>query len=224
MQYFTKDFISFFKELEKNNHRDWFQANKKRYEESVKKPFAAFVGEVIQAMHKDEKDLNVEAKDCIFRINRDIRFSKDKTPYKTNVSAIISPKARKDKGYPGYYMELSHKVARFYGGCYMPEKQNLMDIRYEMANDPKAVKKLINKKDFVDVFGEVQGEKNKIIPKDLREPAEELDLIYNKGFYYFHEDKPSLIHSQVLMDKFLHYYKAARPLVDYFVRAGGYAD
>lgn len=74
MQYFTEDFVNFFKELEQNNHKEWFHANKKRYDLSIKKPFEVFVDRMIQEIQKYDPTLEIEAKDCILRINKDIRF------------------------------------------------------------------------------------------------------------------------------------------------------
>ncbi|MDA9819544.1 DUF2461 domain-containing protein [Salibacteraceae bacterium] len=224
MAYFEKDFIKFFKELEKNNDRDWFKANKPRYEEVVKKPFELFVADLIVNFAKQDKKLIVTPKECIFRIYRDVRFSKNKQPYKLNVSAIICPKGRKGKDYPGMYVELNHNHFRFYTGCYFPEKQALTDIRYEIAAKPAEFRKLISGKKFVDLFGEIRGEKNKILPKDLKEPASTEPLIFNKSFYSFHEEDPNVLLEDDLMKKCLDYYKIARPLNDWLIRAGGYSE
>ena len=92
MQYFIPDFIEFFKELAANNNKDWFDINRKRYTDVIKEPFKKFVLDLIVEVGKvNPKIKDIEPKDCIFRINRDIRFSKDKTPYKMNVSALIAP-------------------------------------------------------------------------------------------------------------------------------------
>ena len=90
MKYFSSDYLEFFKELAPNNNKDWFDKNRKRYIDSVKEPFKKFVTDLIQEISKVDDEVQIEAKDAIFRINRDIRFSKDKTPYKLNNSAIIS--------------------------------------------------------------------------------------------------------------------------------------
>ena len=90
MKYFTKDFAAFFKDLEKNNNREWFHENKKRYEDSVKNPFHNFVEELIGGLSDIFPTLTIQPKDAIFRIHRDVRFSKDKTPYKIHASALIS--------------------------------------------------------------------------------------------------------------------------------------
>ena len=106
MQYFTEDFINFFKELAANNHKEWFHENKKRYESSVKKPFTVFVGKMIEEIQKVDADLMIEPKDCILRINRDIRFSKDKTPYNLHYTAFISRGGKKDKSIPGFFYSI----------------------------------------------------------------------------------------------------------------------
>ena len=106
MSFFTSDYLEFFKELAANNHKEWFDANRKRYETSVKEPFKAFTQHLIDELAKKEpvfKDL--KASDCIFRINRDIRFSKDKTPYKTMCSAVISPNGKKSSSIHGIYFD-----------------------------------------------------------------------------------------------------------------------
>ena len=96
-QWFTQDFIDFFSELEKNNTKEWFDANRKRYEKSVKIPFSAFTQAFINEVAKDDPELQQEAKNCTFRINRDIRFSNDKTPYKSTSSAIITKGGKKNQ-------------------------------------------------------------------------------------------------------------------------------
>ena len=105
MHFFEQDFIDFFKELQQNNHRDWFHSQKKRYENSVKQPFLIFVQEIINQMQDMDQAITMEAKEAMFRINRDIRFSKDKSPYKTHMAAIISAGGKKDMTTPGMYLQ-----------------------------------------------------------------------------------------------------------------------
>ena len=115
--YFSKDFLDFFKELAANNNKDWFDANRKRYDKSVKEPFKAFVADLISESQKIDPSIDIEAKDAIFRINRDIRFSKDKTPYKLDRSAIISAAGRKDHSIPGFYIALGPDKTYLGGGA-----------------------------------------------------------------------------------------------------------
>ena len=96
----SKNALDFLKELSKNNNREWFHANKKRYEADLKKPFEAFIGQLIESFNRIDPSIEIQPKEAIFRIYRDTRFSKDKTPYKTHVGAIISKYGRKGKEYP----------------------------------------------------------------------------------------------------------------------------
>lgn len=219
MAYFSQDFIDFFTELSKNNHKDWFDQNRKRYENVVKKPFKAFVEEMIVRVNEQDPEVQIEAKNAIFRINRDIRFSKDKTPYKTNVSAIVSKGGRKDKTTPGLYFELSPEKLRIYGGVYMADKDQLQFLREEIAGNLDKFHKIIHHKDFVSHYGKVLGEASKRIPKNLKEAAEKEALILNKQFYYFAELAPETVLKEDLPDIIMKYYHAGKPMMDFLKRA-----
>src|SRR5688572_23573096 len=117
MPYFSTDFIKFFKDLAKNNSSEWFNENRKVYEKEVKKPFATFVEEMIGRIRTHEPQVKIKAADAIMRINKDIRFSKDKTPYNTHVAANISPFGKKDKSYPGFYFQFSADGIKIVGGA-----------------------------------------------------------------------------------------------------------
>ena len=100
MTYFEKDFLTFFEELAGDNTKDWFDENRARYHRVIKDPRYVFVKDLIKAMEKDDPEINLEVKHAVFRINRDIRFAKDKTPYKTAVSAAVGRGGRKEAQYP----------------------------------------------------------------------------------------------------------------------------
>jgi len=205
MQYFTEDYLEFFKELAPNNNKEWFDKNRKRYLISVKEPFNKFVTDLIQEFSKRDNEVQLEAKDAIFRINRDIRFSKDKTPYKLNNSAIISKRGRKDKNYPGIYIELSPDKLRVYGGVYMPNTKQVQKIREAIVNQGDEFNIIVNDKDFKSKFGEIRGEKNKRIPKEFGELAKIQPFLFNKQWYHFAELSPKIILQEDLMDTILEY-------------------
>ena len=219
MGYLSKDYMEFFKELAANNSKDWFDVNRKRYKDSVKDPFDKFIKDLIAEVNKIDNNIDIEPKDAIFRINRDIRFSKDKTPYKLNRSAIISPKGRKDKAYPGLYLEVSPEHCRIYGGVYMPDKTQLYNIRETIVKNPKKLEKLMNDKDFKSTFGEVRGEKNKVIAKEFKEAAAYHEIIMNKQFYWFCEMKPTEALKDDFLGKVVDAYKKNKKVMDYFVEA-----
>lgn len=216
MAYFEKDYFNFFKELAANNNKEWFNENKKRYESSVKKPFEVFIQDLIAEVAKINKDVQIQPKDAIFRINRDIRFSKDKTPYKLNRSAVVSPNGKKDKANPGLYIEISPEYCRLYGGVYAPDKHQLYNIRETIAQNPKKLEKLMNDKKFKDQFGEMRGEKNKVIPKEFKEIGEKADVIYNKQFYWYKDMKANEALKDDFMKQIMEAYKVNKALMDYF--------
>ena len=218
MTHFTPDFIEFFKELAPNNNKDWFDENRKRYHESIKKPFEDFVTAVINEMRKTDKTLNVTYKDCIFRINRDIRFSKDKSPYKLNRSALITHNGKKDKTSPGLYFEITPEHARVYTGVFTQDKKELQAIREEIAENLSKFDKIINEKKFKSTFGEIHGEKNKRLPKELHAAAEKQPLIYNKHFYAYSTMPVESIFEKGFEKKLVDTYKIAEPLAKFFAK------
>lgn len=184
-QCFSPDFLKFYKDLAANNDRDWFLANKSRYEQSVKHPFEGFVKELIDAMRHRDPGFDVQPKDAIFRINRDVRFSKEKTPYKLCSSAIISKGGKKDHVSPGLYVELGPEKVAVYGGVYMPDKEQLQAIRNHIADNLVEFEQLLLQKDFVSSFGTLRGDRNKILPAEMRAVAVQQPLLFNKAFYFY---------------------------------------
>lgn len=219
MTYFDKDYISFFKNLEKNNHKEWFHENKKTYEAKVKKPFADFLAELIAAYSSLGKEITMAPKDAVMRINRDIRFSADKTPYKIHMGAMVSPYGKKDHTHPAIYLEAGAKHIRFYSGSHGLEKQQLYNVRKHIAENLDEFNKLVNAKPFKDTFGEVRGEKNKVLPAEFREAAEKQPLIFNKSFYYFANYKPEVMLEDGLVKKIITDFKKAIPLNNFLEEA-----
>lgn len=220
MQYFSEDFLDFFKDLAANNNRDWFHENKKRYENSVKEPFKSFVKDVIDRAAAMDDRFAIEAKDATFRINRDIRFSKDKSPYKLQMGAVVAPGGKKEgMGIPGMYLELGPEHFRFYSGVYQPSKEDLHRIREYISKHSKELDAIVTSEDFVNRFGEVKGEKNKVLPKEFKATAEKQPLIFNKQFYFFSSLPPETILRDDFMDLIFEYFEASKPMRDYLTAA-----
>lgn len=217
----TKDLRQFFIDLSRNNHKEWFDENRKRYENHVKKPLYQLVGDVIELVKKIDPNVTMQPKDAVFRINRDIRFSKDKSPYKLHVAAHISPSVKKDTQTPGIYFQVSAESLWIGSGIYEPDKQTLEDIRYHIAGHQEQFSQLISNKTFLRYFKSgIAGEKNKVIPKELKEAAERQPLIYNKQFYYFAEyEDDSIIFGDTLAAFIVEHFKAAQPLNTFFREA-----
>lgn len=219
MIYFDTDYITFFSGLETNNTKEWFDANKKTYENKIKKPFAAFIEELIAAYNSLGYNIPMTAKDAVMRINRDVRFSNDKSPYKMHMSAMVSPHGKKDTTKPGMYIEANHKHLRLYTGSHTLEKQDLYNVRRHIADNVNEFTKLATNKAFKEVFGEILGEKNKVIPPEFKDAAEKQPLIYNKSFYYFANFDPKTLLQEGLIDKLITAFKVAAPVNAFFEEA-----
>lgn len=219
MQYFTQDYLEFFKALAPNNNKEWFDNNRKMYETVVREPFKIFISDLIRELAKQDPDIQIEAKDAIFRINRDIRFSKDKTPYKLNNSAIVSKAGRKDKSYPGLYLELSPEHLGIYGGIYMADTDQIKKIRTEIASNLEKFSEIVNHKDFIKKFGKIKGEKHKRVPREFIDVIDKQPLIINKQWYHNTFLSPELIIGDNLLDIILDYNKTAQPLKNFLVKA-----
>lgn len=219
MAYFTQDYIDFFTELEQNNVREWFQENKKRYEGSVKKPFNAFVTDLIGAMQSIYPELSLQAKDAIFRINRDIRFSADKSPYKIHMSAFVSPWGKKDHTHPGMYLQANHNDIRVYSGMHSVEPKMLKRVREHIVANLDRFNELVTDTSFTDVFGEILGDKHKRLTGEVAEASTQQPLLYNKSFYYYFKQKPETMLKDDLIDELVGKFRKALPLNEFFLEA-----
>lgn len=183
----TKNFFQFLRDLAKNNNKDWFDVNRMRYESEVKKPFEQFVVTLGNELGKFDGEIQGDFKKNIFRINKDIRFSKDKTPYKTNRSVAYSMNGKKDHEDPGYYLELGAEKSYIAGGAWCPSPDKLLKIRSEIYYNTEDFNKLLKDKNFKTTFLDIQGERSKILPKDIKDWAADSEYIYNKQFYFWKE-------------------------------------
>ncbi len=217
----NSDFLQFLYDLSQNNNRDWFEKNKKRYEATVKKPFEATVAAIIERVQRLEPAFGpIVPKDCIFRIYRDTRFSKDKTPYKTNVAASFNPKGIRTTAdamsFPGYYMHLEFGSLWIGGGAYFLDKDPLRKVRTAIMQDPDAFRALLAEKDFVKKYGTIKGDANKVLPPEFKEAAKSEPLLANKQFYFMAELDPENALQPDFPDFVAEYFKAGKPLNDYF--------
>lgn len=219
MSRFTPSFHTFFRGLEAHNDREWYAAHKADYEQHVRDPFKAFVTELIEACGTREEGYDTLApKDCIFRIHRDTRFSKDKTPYKLHASAGISPGGKKSSD-PGLYIHAdAHKVV-VGGGVYWVEKEDLYFLREKIARDPKAFNALMEAPAFASQYGPVLGERNVRLPKEFQAAAEQCPHLLNKQFFYMAELPSRTLLQEDIVDVVMAFFDAAAPMRA-FLRSG----
>ncbi|MEQ1924125.1 MAG: DUF2461 domain-containing protein [Pyrinomonadaceae bacterium] len=186
-----KETLDFLKKLGKNNNRDWFQANKMAFD-AAQDNVTAFAGYLIGEAGKfDDAVAAVDPKTCVFRIYRDVRFSKDKSPYKINLGAYIAPGGRKSMQ-PGYYFHVQPGASFIAGGKHRPDGPELLKIRTAVANNTDEFLKIVNKKSFTDVLGNLWNDRLKSVPKGFdpgHEAAEYLKLKEFMAFSELHDDK-----------------------------------
>lgn len=183
----TPIFFKFLQDLEQNNNKEWFDLNRKLYESDIKKPFEEFTIALGNELNQFDPEIQGDFKKAIFRINKDIRFSKDKSPYKNNRSAAYSLNGKKDHEDPGYYIELGAHKCYIAGGAWAPSTEKLKKIRSEIYYNVDEFNSILQAKNFKATFRDINGEKAKILPKDIKDWASESDYIYNKAFYFYKE-------------------------------------
>eukprot|EP01156_Anaeramoeba_ignava_P010496 Anaeramoba_ignava/a479909_7.p1 GENE.a479909_7~~a479909_7.p1 ORF type:complete len:227 (-),score=19.01 a479909_7:79-759(-) len=197
--------IKFLNELKQNNNREWFTENKKRYE-VAKKEFESFISLLIDEIAKFDSQLTgVSAKQCIFRLYRDVRFSKDKRPYKEHFGAFMGGNGRKTT-LAAYYIHIDPTGCFLGGGLYRPEPQILKKVRQQIDYDASSLRDIINHKNFKETYGELEGEQLKTAPKDFPKDHPDIDLLRFKDFIGTH----SFPYSRAMENNFVEY--AARKL------------
>ncbi len=209
----TLDFLG---KLKLNNSRDWFLNNRKSYDDA-KTNFESFVQAVIDRIVSFDPIMKgLEAKSCTYRINRDIRFSPDKTLYKTHLGAFIVRGGRKngDK-YAGYYIHIEPGNSMIAGGAYMPPAPWLSSIREKIDEEGDRLIKIINDKEFAGIFREIEGEKLKSAPKGFSKDHPYIDLLRMKSFLVSKMISDKEICSKNSFDFIIRASRAMKPFNDF---------
>ncbi|SKB65146.1 DUF2461 domain-containing protein [Daejeonella lutea] len=183
--------FNFLKDLAKNNNREWFQENKGRHDEA-RNNVLEFVGELIMELSKIDKTISadLDPKTCVMRIYRDVRFSLNKTPYKTNFGAGISQQGKNFNG-PGYYLHIHPEESFVAGGCWMPEAEMLKSIRQEIDYSGNDFRDIVTAPDFKEYFGEPDQEyKLKTMPKGYSADHPDIKYLKLKSFTFTHSMDP----------------------------------
>lgn len=210
---------AYLKKLNRHNSKDWFDAHRAEFDDA-RAEFTELVQDVIVGIGKFDKEIGgLDAKKSLFRINRDIRFSKDKTPYKTNFAADMSP-GGKQSSRPGYY--LSARPGEYYlaGGTYMPTPEQLASIRQEIDYNFKEFQKILSDKKFKKYFGGIADEGRLVNPpKGYEKDNPAIEILKNKHFILVHEVPEKI----ALSPKFAKYasevFKAMHPFILFLRRA-----
>lgn len=215
----SKETIDFLKKLKKNNSKEWFDSNRTKYL-TAKENYLEFVGEVLQQLKTIDPTLqDIQPKNCVFRINRDVRFSADKNPYKTNLGANFS-KGGKKIACAGYYFHLEPGSCFIGGGYWMPMADDLNKIRQEIDYSYDEFKNILQRKAFIDAFDSLDN-KEKLIrpPKGYEKDNPALEYLKLKSFIVMASIEDDELLDKKLIPKVISYFKAMKPLVDFLNRA-----
>jgi len=215
----NKIVFGFLSGLAENNNREWFLQNKRSYEEA-KAGVEAFMHSLIPAIAVfDESVKFVEAKDCIFRIFRDVRFSKDKSPYKVNMGAWITPRGRKGPG-PGYYIHFQPGESFLAAGVYMPEPDQLKRIRKEIYYNASEFKSILKGKELKKYCkGLSDFEKAKTPPRDFPKDFPDIDLLKYRHYTVLFSLKDEVVLSEKFHETVLKVFREMQPFNAFLRRA-----
>jgi len=203
--------FDFLKQLEEHNDRDWFNQNKKRYQQEHEHVIA-FVDQLLDRMKQLDQLSTSSGKKSLMRIYRDVRFSNDKRPYDPRFAgsfARIKPDLR-----GGYFFRFKPGETVVGGGFYNPNPADLKLIRDQVAQDASPLRSVLESKGFKEVFGELMGEQVKTAPKGFDKDHPEIDLLRYKSMYVFKSFKDDEVHQENFLEEVVKVYVAIRPFFD----------
>ena len=206
-----KSTLGFLEELKKNNNREWFAENKSRYEEEREKVIL-FADELLLEMQKHDKIQTISGKKSLYRIYRDVRFSKDKIPYKTHWSGHFIRATNELRG--GYFFSLEKGNSFIAGGFWGPSPEDLKLLRHQIANDEEALRGVITAKSFKDNFGEMFGSQLKTAPKGFPKDHSAIDLLRYKQYILQHNFTDTEVLADDFPQKVTRIFKEMRPFLD----------
>ncbi len=209
--------LTFLKNLKLNNNKPWFEAHRKEYE-AAKDDFANFIQNLIDLFGKKEPALShLKAKDCMFRINRDVRFSKDKSPYKTNMGAYINAQGKKSMT-AGYYFHFEPGNSFVGGGMWQPMAEQLNKVRQEIDYNLADFKKILSAKKFKEIYGGLSTEEGHVlsrVPKGYEADNPAATYLRHKSFVATAPISDDDLSGKSLITTSAKAFEVLKPLVDF---------
>ena len=207
-----KSTLEFLKKLDKNNNRPWFQQNKAIYDRSYEE-MIDFAEQLLAEMNKHDIIETTSAKRSLFRIYRDVRFGKDKTPYKTNWGGTIRRAGAERRG--GYYYQVGPQASFVIGGFFGPNKEDMLHIRKQIAQDPDPLREIVGSKQFKDFFGSLNGSQLKTAPRGFDKDHPDLDLLRYKQLTLRHNFRDEDVIGKDFSELVSFAFQQMRPFFDY---------
>jgi uncharacterized protein (TIGR02453 family) len=220
MSYFSNKTLTFLRGLNRNNSKAWFDEHRAEYQQHLREPYLALAEDLCEAVGLGEPEYELDPKRAIYRINRDIRFSNDKTPYKTNLGITVGRREKHDPSWPAYTARIGLDGIAIGGGLYMPEPPLRDQVRRWLATNPEAGPSVLANSHYRTYFGEISGERNKRLPKDLTDLALNEPLVYHKQWLFWAEWPDAKLLLDPDLDQFImERWQAGRVLNDVLKRA-----
>lgn len=213
-----RSYLEFLSALAQNNHKDWMDANKKWYLDTRVR-LLEDVEILLKEMTEIEPELSAfKPKDCVFRQNRDIRFSANKDPYKTNFGVYFSPEGKKSPG-PGYYLQIQPGNSFLAGGIWMPEADTLKKIRKEIDYSGAELERIENDPEFKKLFKGIEGEKLKTSPRDYESDHPYIEYLKLKSFTVSHPISDKAVESGAFLTFAVDGFRRMKPFINFLSQA-----
>jgi uncharacterized protein (TIGR02453 family) len=210
---FPPEALRFLRQLKRNNNREWFVAHKEIYELKVKAPMTELILALEEAMQRSAPEFIMDPKRAMFRIYRDVRFSADKRPYKTNAAAIFRPLGIPKNAGAGLYFHIEPAETLIAGGVYMPDAATLRALREHIAANWDDLLAITGQRKFKKMFGNLEGERLVRPPSGFRPDHPAIDVLRQKQFYVSKAEPPELAETPELFPRLVALFSATLPLV-----------
>jgi len=209
--------FQFLSELKQNNNREWFRENKDRYQR-VKSTHENIVSEMISLMSTFDREINLlKPSDCIFRIYRDVRFSKNKEPFKTAIGAFFARGGKQSK-FAGYYLHIEPENSFIGGGLWQPQAEVLKLVRKEIYYNSTEFKSLLENQNFKNTFGKLWDEKLKKAPKDFPADFQDIEFLKYKSYVIGHKVEDNFFMNKNVGDKVFKFFEIMQSYINFLNR------
>ncbi|MBK9170234.1 MAG: DUF2461 domain-containing protein [Bryobacterales bacterium] len=221
---FPPEAIRFLRDLKKHNDRDWFQPRKEQFETQVRAPMISLVAALQEALRAEGQDYGFDAKKSLHRIYRDTRFSADKTPYKSHISAALHPASGRRDECAGFYVAISGESVEIGGGIYHPPAPLLLTVRTHVAAHHERLRAILANRTLHKLMGELQGDRLTRVPKGFAADHPATDLLRYKDYFLYAKLPPGAATQPDLLKELWRRTRAMLPLLDFLneplIRAG----
>jgi uncharacterized protein (TIGR02453 family) len=212
---FPEEALRFFRSLERNNRREWFQARKQIFDDKAKAPMVELVEAINLGLARFAPEYVTEPQQAIYRIYRDTRFSADKTPYKTHIAASFWRRGYTKHSCAGFYVSISHKEIEVAGGVYMPGPEQLLAIRRHIADYHQAFRRLSTNRKLVALLGPLKGDSLSRIPKGFAADHPAAGVLRMKQWLYYTMLEPAVAATPELYGEIMTRLRAMQPVLNF---------